>query len=188
MSDLGTADAVLRLLLDGQPRTRAELIERSGLARSTVTGRIEALLAEVRMHCDSRDAAGVRTVATEAVRQLNAYRSLPGMDTGERALVIKTLTNNLAAPLTMAGYYDLALPLWEQIATDWLPNMWSYAWYAECVWVITRDRERALAMLRQAAARRFDAEIRTWFVDEAKGFADVRDDPEFLAALTPSAL
>ncbi|TCC22010.1 ROK family transcriptional regulator [Kribbella speibonae] len=46
MSDLGTADAVLRLLLDGQPRTRAELIERSGLARSTVTGRIEALLAD----------------------------------------------------------------------------------------------------------------------------------------------
>jgi predicted NBD/HSP70 family sugar kinase len=47
MSDLGTAetDAVLRLLLDGQPRTRAELIDLSGLARSTVTGRIEALLA-----------------------------------------------------------------------------------------------------------------------------------------------
>jgi predicted NBD/HSP70 family sugar kinase len=47
MSDLGTAGtgAVLRLLLDGQPRTRAELIDLSGLARSTVTGRIEALLA-----------------------------------------------------------------------------------------------------------------------------------------------
>jgi predicted NBD/HSP70 family sugar kinase len=47
MSELGTAetDAVLRLLLDGQPRTRAELIDLSGLARSTVTGRIEALVA-----------------------------------------------------------------------------------------------------------------------------------------------
>jgi len=45
MSELGTADAVLRLLIDGQPRTRAELIDLSGLARSTVTGRIEALLA-----------------------------------------------------------------------------------------------------------------------------------------------
>jgi predicted NBD/HSP70 family sugar kinase len=46
MSELGTAEAgaVLRLLLDGQPRTRAELIDLSGLARSTVTGRIEALL------------------------------------------------------------------------------------------------------------------------------------------------
>jgi predicted NBD/HSP70 family sugar kinase len=46
MSDLGTAGtgAVLRLLLDGQPRTRAELIDLSGLARSTVTGRIEELL------------------------------------------------------------------------------------------------------------------------------------------------
>lgn len=36
---------LLRLLLDGRPRTRAELIELSGLARSTVAGRIDALLA-----------------------------------------------------------------------------------------------------------------------------------------------
>src|SRR3954453_10734265 len=47
MSAFGTTgdDAVLRLLLDGQPRTRAELIDLSGLARSTVTTRVEALLA-----------------------------------------------------------------------------------------------------------------------------------------------
>ncbi|WP_432938908.1 ROK family protein [Kribbella sp. CA-253562] len=49
MTDLSTTAAeagpLLRLLLDGQPRTRAELIDLSGLARSTVTGRIEALLA-----------------------------------------------------------------------------------------------------------------------------------------------
>ncbi|TDO52703.1 putative NBD/HSP70 family sugar kinase [Kribbella sp. VKM Ac-2527] len=47
MTDLGTAGAgaVLRLLLDGHPRTRAELIDLSGLARSTVTGRIESLVA-----------------------------------------------------------------------------------------------------------------------------------------------
>lgn len=47
MSDLGTAGSgeVLRLLLDGRPRTRAELIDLSGLARSTVTGRIEELVA-----------------------------------------------------------------------------------------------------------------------------------------------
>jgi predicted NBD/HSP70 family sugar kinase len=45
MSELGPAYGVLRLLLDGRPRTRAELIDLSGLARSTVTGRIEELLA-----------------------------------------------------------------------------------------------------------------------------------------------
>ena len=47
--DLGTtaADAapVLRLLLDGQPRTRNQLMDLTGLARSTVTGRLETLLA-----------------------------------------------------------------------------------------------------------------------------------------------
>ncbi|WP_145814123.1 ROK family transcriptional regulator [Kribbella amoyensis] len=49
MTDLSSsaadAGSLLRWLLDGQPRTRAELIDLSGLARSTVTGRIEALLA-----------------------------------------------------------------------------------------------------------------------------------------------
>ncbi|WP_344214122.1 ROK family protein [Kribbella sancticallisti] len=47
--DLGTTAAgaapVLRLLLDGQPRTRNELMDLTGLARSTVTGRLETLLA-----------------------------------------------------------------------------------------------------------------------------------------------
>src|SRR5262245_44210749 len=38
-------DVLLRLLLDGRPRTRAELIELSGLARSTVAGRVDGLLA-----------------------------------------------------------------------------------------------------------------------------------------------
>ncbi|WP_232828090.1 ROK family transcriptional regulator [Kribbella monticola] len=45
MPDPGSAHGVLRLLLDGRPRTRAELIDLTGLARSTVTGRLEELLA-----------------------------------------------------------------------------------------------------------------------------------------------
>lgn len=39
------AGLLLQLLLDGRPRTRAELIELTGLARSTVAGRVDALLA-----------------------------------------------------------------------------------------------------------------------------------------------
>ncbi|WP_328326466.1 ROK family transcriptional regulator [Kribbella sp. NBC_00382] len=45
MREFGPAHGVLRLLLDGQPRTRAELIDLSGLGRSTVTVRLEELLA-----------------------------------------------------------------------------------------------------------------------------------------------
>jgi predicted NBD/HSP70 family sugar kinase len=47
---LGSATAppgggdLLNLMLDGEPRTRADLIELTGLARSTVAGRIEGLL------------------------------------------------------------------------------------------------------------------------------------------------
>ncbi|WP_241998787.1 MULTISPECIES: ROK family transcriptional regulator [Kribbella] len=39
------AGPVLRLLLDGRPRTRTELMDLTGLARSTVTGRLETLVA-----------------------------------------------------------------------------------------------------------------------------------------------
>jgi predicted NBD/HSP70 family sugar kinase len=45
MNETPGAGVLLRLLLDGRPRTRAELIELSGLARSTVAGRVDALLA-----------------------------------------------------------------------------------------------------------------------------------------------
>ena len=39
------AGALLQLMRDGQPRTRAELIQLTGLARSTVGARVESLLA-----------------------------------------------------------------------------------------------------------------------------------------------
>jgi predicted NBD/HSP70 family sugar kinase len=45
MNEAPGADVLLRLLLDGRPRTRAELIELSGLARSTVAGGVDELLA-----------------------------------------------------------------------------------------------------------------------------------------------
>ena len=37
--------ALLRLLMDGRPRTRAEIVAETGLARSTVRGRLDSLLA-----------------------------------------------------------------------------------------------------------------------------------------------
>ncbi|WBQ07593.1 ROK family protein [Kribbella sp. CA-293567] len=39
-------DPLLQLLLDGQPRTRNQLMDLTGLARSTVTGRLESLVAQ----------------------------------------------------------------------------------------------------------------------------------------------
>lgn len=145
---------------------------------------IEALLLDLRMRADAKDIAGGRAVATEAIHLLESYRSRPDEETPERAEVMSILTTNLAAFLTMGRYYDLALPLWERSARDWLPTVWSYFWYAECVWNLSRDRERTLALLREAAARRYDNYLRESFI-EADGFADIREDAEFLAALTP---
>ena len=44
-SDSGSPAALLRLLLDGRPRTRAEIVAETGLARSTVRARLDLLLA-----------------------------------------------------------------------------------------------------------------------------------------------
>ena len=41
----GSAGDVLQLIRDGRARTRAELVQLTGLARSTVTQRVDALLA-----------------------------------------------------------------------------------------------------------------------------------------------
>ncbi|WP_090062876.1 ROK family protein [Lentzea flaviverrucosa] len=43
--DSGSPSAVLRLLMDGRPRTRAEIVTTTGLARSTVRARLDLLLA-----------------------------------------------------------------------------------------------------------------------------------------------
>src|SRR5690606_30128309 len=56
----GTA-ALLQRLRDGKPRTRAELVAETGLARSTVAERIETLLASGFLrHADKAESTGGR--------------------------------------------------------------------------------------------------------------------------------
>ena len=43
--DLGSPTALLHLLMDGRPRTRAEIVAETGFARSTVRARLDSLLA-----------------------------------------------------------------------------------------------------------------------------------------------
>src|SRR5689334_13018305 len=43
--EAGSPTAVLRMMMDGRPRTRAEIVAETGLARSTVRSRLDLLLA-----------------------------------------------------------------------------------------------------------------------------------------------
>ena len=144
---------------------------------------IEAAILELRRYAGNPDRGEARTIAGEAARQLAAFGSQSEPNAPERDALLQTLTHNLAAPLTGSGDFDLALPLWEQIG---IPSEWAALWQAECVWAVRHDRSRTLDLLRKAAAYRFDDALMRWF-EGAKGFADVRNDAEFRAALSPHA-
>ncbi|HET6501725.1 MAG TPA: ROK family transcriptional regulator [Amycolatopsis sp.] len=61
MPEVGGRGALLRLLRDGRPRTRAELSAETGLARSTVADRVESLLAAgLLRHADKAGSTGGR--------------------------------------------------------------------------------------------------------------------------------
>jgi hypothetical protein len=93
----------------------------------------------------------------------------------------------LAHHLTQSGRHDLALPLLEaNLATgDGSHGDHGYPWlmHAAAVWKVTGDRPRTLALLREARdhdPRDLTNEFRT------SAFEDVRDDPEFLQAISRS--
>src|ERR671910_2510011 len=67
------AGELLRLMLDGTPRTRAELIKMTGLARSTVGARVDALLA-----------AGLLTTSGEAASTGGGPPAPPPLHPGAR--------------------------------------------------------------------------------------------------------
>ena len=72
---------VLELLLDGVPRTRAEIVQQTGLSRSTVSGRVEALLrGDVLVPAGAAASSGGRPPARVAFNPL--ARLVVGIDLG----------------------------------------------------------------------------------------------------------
>ena len=95
--------------------------------------------------------------------------------------------HKLAHHLTQAGQHDLALRLLDANLSTGGQFGNGYAWlmHAAAVWQVTRDRPRALGLLRAARAN-----VGRDLVGEFQalaGFRDVKDDPEFLQAISRSA-
>ncbi len=94
--------------------------------------------------------------------------------------------HNLACPLVDGGRHDLALPMWAaNAASGGQCGGWGWLLYAATVWSVTRDRPRTLALLREARADD-DRDMTSLFAKRPE-FADVRDDPEFLQAVSRAA-
>ncbi|HEU5128006.1 MAG TPA: ROK family protein [Glycomyces sp.] len=110
------AGTLLRLLRDGVPRTRSELASLTGLARSTVTGRVEALLAS-RLIAPSGETAstGGRPPATFAFNP--SARIVLGADLG--ATHARLAVTDLAGTVLAEGNADLDIALGPEAVLDW---------------------------------------------------------------------
>lgn len=90
--------------------------------------------------------------------------------------------HDLACQLVWGDRHDLALPLWEaNAASGGQIGGWGWLMYAATLWQMTQDRERTLALLREARARD-DRDMAPLFAERPE-FADVREDPQFREAI-----
>ncbi|THV32079.1 ROK family transcriptional regulator [Glycomyces paridis] len=110
------AGTLLQLLRDGVPRTRSELAALTGLARSTVAGRIDALLAAGLIAPTGETAStGGRPPATFAFNP--AARIVIGADLG--ATHARLAVTDLAGSVLAAVNADLDIALGPKAVLDW---------------------------------------------------------------------
>lgn len=98
---------------------------------------------------------------------------------------VRGYRHNLAHHLTQCDRHDLALPLLDAILATGDYDSYGWLMHAAAVWQVTHDRSRTLALLRDARAhdsRDLAGEFRV-----TAGFGDVKDDPEFLQAISRTA-
>lgn len=111
------AGTLLQLLRDGVPRTRSELAALTGLARSTVTGRIDALLAAGLITPSGETAStGGRPPATFAFNP--AARIVLGADLG--ATHARLAVIDMAGTVLAAVNADLEIALGPKAVLDWV--------------------------------------------------------------------
>lgn len=111
------AGTLLQLLRDGTPRTRSELASLTGLARSTVTGRVEALLTSGLIAPSGETAStGGRPPATFAFNP--SARIVLGADLG--ATHARLAVIDLAGTVLAEGDADLDIALGPETVLDWV--------------------------------------------------------------------
>ena len=126
----------------------------------------------------TKDEAAFKKRVAEMTALLNAAEQ-----SGSKSLVwVRGERHDLACELVAGERHDIALPLWEaNAATGGQIGGWGWLMYAATVWKLTQDRERTLALLREARAHD-DRDMAPLFAERPE-FAGVRDDLEFREAI-----
>ena len=152
----------------------------AGAENETLKAEIEAMALghDIGLARRMKDAAAFTARVAEMTALLNASEqkepSRTGWVRGER--------HDLACQLVWGERHDLALPLWEaNAASGGQVGGWGWLMHAATLWQRTQDRERTLALLREARAHD-DRDMAPLFAERPE-FADVRDDPQFREAI-----
>lgn len=149
---------------------------------------IEAAYMQMVAYSEAGDSAAARARAEEATRLLEEYGARIGDTAGDARGAFLLLCDNVGSSLADRGHCDLALRLFAPLlAAGGRATGWAHVRYAACLWATTQDkagdRERTLEMLRRGAPRELSGGLLNFFRSRP-AFADVKDDPEFIAAMT----
>jgi hypothetical protein len=144
---------------------------------------IEAVYLQMVACAEAGQDAAVRERGEEATRLLEEWAGHIDQSIAGHRLSLHILFDNVASALADRGCYDLALRLFPHVLAEGRGSEWAHIRYAACLWATTGDREPVLDLLRRAAARTLDDDIISYF-KTIPSFAAVKDDPEFLAALS----
>lgn len=142
--------------------------------------RLEERTSLMHHHAAQKNAEAVRAVGMDVIPRLDVLENQFAASGEPVPWWLRTFQHNTACSLAGAHSYDLAIALFERVVAGGRGIGYAYLRYASAVWAETRDRFKTLTLLKEAAARD-DRDILPLLRDLPE-FADVRDDPEFLAA------
>jgi hypothetical protein len=124
-----------------------------------------------------------RTHGEEAVQLLEAWEPrIPDTDAPAQGSFY-TLCDNVASALADRGHCDLAIRIFPAVLRKGRGSGWVHVCYAACLWAETGQRTPVLDLLRRAAPLEFSEEMKSFLLSRV-AFADVHEDPEFLAAVS----
>jgi len=118
------------------------------------------------------------SLANQALALLSKYNDTDGLPTW-----VPEQRHDLACKLIGKGQHDLALPLLEaNHRCGGQIGGWGWLMHSAAVWHVSKDRDRTIALLREARAHD-DRDMAALFA-ERNEFADVWSDPDFLGAVS----
>nr|CAA9296166.1 hypothetical protein AVDCRST_MAG63-4815 [uncultured Armatimonadetes bacterium] len=131
-----------------------------------------------------KDLPKMRTLLEQALARLDEWAPGVRPDDEGRQRDLASLRNECARLLLQVGDHQRAAALFRQVIASGYAFAGAYFYGAAALWAATGDRTAVLPLLRESA-RQVGGEGLGRELARCPEFATVRDDPEFLAALTP---